>query len=772
MISSNFRLVFFLFLLLTNLSRTDSMILSAQQAKRPFTVADEIGLSLFGTPSGLPAEVHFSPDGRYFAVWSECGRSGLNLVEDSLRFYRTEDVKNLLERSDESESPPPLWIVNRSDKQGPVINDWRWLADSSGVAFLDGGGPFGDKHLILVDLRKKAIQQLTSAMETVLAFDIRDRQHYVYTVANTVEREKVQAERHPPAIVGTGLSILELLFPDDPVTARLFSRRSKYLWAVGGGKRFEVKSDGAPINPDGIALSPDGRSLVTKLPIPVVPPSWETLYPPLFASDPHRLRAGGTAHKYVRIDLYTGAIQDLTDAPVSSGAGSWASALDSPTWSSDGQDILLPGTFLKSKENAPSRPCIAVVNLPSNTRTCVEMLKGFTETGAEEGFHVIKGVRFAGTDKSRIFVTFMNLADWSIDGTTEYRRMGDGTWQVASLTKGEPKAKRDALEVTVREGINDPPMLVATNTQTSRVIWDPNPQLKNIELGDASVYTWKDKEGRDQKGGLYKPSNYKAGQRYPLVIQTHGFPGSEFKPSGFFPTAFAARALAAAGIVVLQLGERNCPYATPDSGPCAVSYYEDAARQLVLDGLVDPGRIGIIGFSASCFTVMETLTTGSLHIKAASITDGVMLTYSQFLLQPERLGPEDNSMIGAPPFGDGLQQWLKRSPGFNLDKVTAPLLVNAEGPFDVPFMWEPYAALHYLKKPVDLIMLNTDEHVLTNPAVRMASQGGTVDWFRFWLQEYEDADPAKAEQYKRWRELRKLQAENEKKSTTTQPDSN
>jgi hypothetical protein len=53
--------------------------------------------------------------------------------------------------------------------------------------------------------------------------------------------------------------------------------------------------------------------------------------------------------------------------------------------------------------------------------------------------------------------------------------------------------------------------------------------------------------------------------------------------------------------------------------------------------------------------------------------------------------------------------------------------------------------------------------VLTNPAERIASQGGTVDWFRFWLKAEEDPDPTKAEQYTRWRELRKLQKENEKK---------
>jgi len=80
-------------------------------------------------------------------------------------------------------------------------------------------------------------------------------------------------------------------------------------------------------------------------------------------------------------------------------------------------------------------------------------------------------------------------------------------------------------------------------------------------------------------------------------------------------------------------------------------------------------------------------------------------------------------------------------------------------------MLQPYAGLRALHKPTELVMLNTDEHVLTNPAMRMASQGGSVDWFRFWLQGYEDPDPAKAEQYKRWRELKKLQEENDNHKT-------
>ena len=183
---------------------------------------------------------------------------------------------------------------------------------------------------------------------------------------------------------------------------------------------------------------------------------------------------------------------------------------------------------------------------------------------------------------------------------------------------------------------------------------------------------------------------------------------------------------------------------------------------------MDPARIGIIGFSRTCFYVLEALTASSLRLKAASITDGVMANYFQYLLEIDRLGKDFDATIGAPPFGEGLRQWLRRSPGFNLDKIHTPLLISAEGRMSLLYMWEPYAGLRYLHKPVDLVMLNTDEHVLTNPAVRMVSQGGTVDWFRFWLQDYEDPDPAKADQYTRWRELREMQGENDKQSTVPQ----
>ena len=138
--------------------------------------------------------------------------------------------------------------------------------------------------------------------------------------------------------------------------------------------------------------------------------------------------------------------------------------------------------------------------------------------------------------------------------STQYRRSPNGSWQVERHIEGNRAIGNNGLEVTGKQSINDPPLLVASKGEISRVIWDPNPQLNNVELSEVIVYTWKDNDGRDVKGGLYKPVHYKQGQRYPLVIQTHGFIAPDmFFPSGTgFPNEFAARQLAAAGFLVLQ----------------------------------------------------------------------------------------------------------------------------------------------------------------------------------------------------------------------------
>lgn len=730
-----------------------------QVTARRFTVADDIELTR------ISQTVMFSPDDGYFVVASDRGRLDLNRPESSLRVYSTEDIRHVLSGPSAQEEPAPVWTITQSTyKYGPIISNVRWLADSTGLVFLSKTAS-GTDQLFLAKIPTKALQALTPDDQNVVAFDVYGESRFVYCIQSPTIRLKADEAEDATAIAGTGRGLMSLLGPEESVGLTDLSE----LWAVLGGKRFRVfdaaSGQALAIHEDGLqalALSPDGHYVVTAVTVNTVPLEWETRYPPPVPSSPYRVRAGrqdpyapngqGDVSQYVLVDLISAKIRTLVPAPTGSTAG-WAGSTFA-TWASDGQSVVMSNTFLpRGAEDMPaqdSRPCVAVADLRTGLLTCVERRRAQSEQNDEENWRVVEAHFSLGSDR-KLTVSYQS------GGSTTYTRSADGSW-TADATTNESAPRKHPVDVSFKQGLNDPPVLLATDTQSSksRTIWNPNPQLRNVRLGEVSTFKWKDKTGRDWVGGLYKPPDYVRGKRYPLVIQTHGFEEQEFRPSGAFPTAFAAQELAAVGFLVLQL--EDCNVSGEEEGPCQVAGYEAGVRQLAADGLVDRDHVGIIGFSRTCYYVLQALTTGTLYFKAASITDGFDEGYLQYMMEVDDVGNavahEADAMIGAPPFGAGLLRWLSRSPEFNMNKVETPLQVVALGHRSLLSMWEPYAALRYLKRPVDLIVLHSNEHLLTNPASRMVSQGSTVDWFLFWLKGEEVPDPSKAEQYDRWRKLR------------------
>src|SRR5713226_1429589 len=134
----------------------------SEAAKRPFTVADDITLVHFGDPYTLKADpVTFSPDGRYFVVDTERGLIEENRPESTLRVFRTEDVREFLIDPKIMRAPSPIWMFSKSTyKDGPIITHIRWLADSTGFAFL-AKSVSGNDQLFLADLTIKTIDTLT-----------------------------------------------------------------------------------------------------------------------------------------------------------------------------------------------------------------------------------------------------------------------------------------------------------------------------------------------------------------------------------------------------------------------------------------------------------------------------------------------------------------------------------------------------------------------------------------------------------------------------------
>jgi hypothetical protein len=120
-------------------------------------------------------------------------------------------------------------------------------------------------------------------------------------------------------------------------------------------------------------------------------------------------------------------------------------------------------------------------------------------------------------------------------------------------------------------------------------------------------------------------------------------------------------------------------------------------------------------------------------------------------------------MNGAPAFGPGLQEWLKRAPGFNADHIHTPLRIMGQSS-GISFIigeWEIYSRLRHLHKPVEIYMMpdadKNPAHTPQNPRQIMAVQEGAIDWLSFWLTGREDLDPQKRSQYTRWRAFRRRQ---------------
>jgi len=316
----------------------------------------------------------------------------------------------------------------------------------------------------------------------------------------------------------------------------------------------------------------------------------------------------------------------------------------------------------------------------------------------------------------------------------------------------------------IDQGLNTPPRLVAVDpaTQTKHVVYDPNPSLLTLHrFGREEVVHWTTKAGDAQAGGLYWPPDYVPGRRYPLVIQTHSFDSTAFWPYGVHSTGQAAQPLANAGILVLQIADPPLEVSvTPREAPSFQATVEGAIDALNQRGLIDRTKVGLHGFSRTCFLSLYFLTHSSYSIAAAQLTDGVDLSYVQYLILAPLAGADtrlEEMVNGGPPFGATLAEWLKRAPGFNLDHLTTPLRLTALGSGSLLLEWEPYAGLLLQGKPTELLYIPDGSHILIKPWERLTSQQGAVDWYRFWLKGEEDADSAKAPQYARWRELRKLQ---------------
>jgi dienelactone hydrolase len=772
-------------------------VLAQAQRLRHFNVLDSIAMSRLSheSESVNDRQVTFSPSGLYFALVTTRGLLESNQLESTIWIFNTSAVSNVVGGAFDSQQFSPIALVKMaSPSNGTPIEDLRWVAKGQSIAFL-GRNRNLERHLFVVGVKDRQLRQLSLVGQDVAEYDwVKDT--IVYEARPTLRDEDLYqsgGSRLPDIHIGSGSPFIALLFPD--WTKRVFGVFPPLqLWRIVAGKpKLVVNIETAKpvtviVRPfvNTISLSPSGRYAVVTNYAEHVPRTWES-YEPAYNNNEDKIVADSPGktpswsiyrpHEYSVVDLRLGKISSLLDAPLGASAGYWFDTVKA-IWSRDEHELAVSNTFLpldgpESENQARlAHPCVAAVDFATHRAVCVKATELPIREKKTEG-RVLSDIEWGASDLELAlsYAGFDGAGDTIEDNAPpELFHWEHGIWSRAK-SLGSSKLINRGLSVTIRESVNEPPVVVATDVKTgnSRDIWNPNPQLATINLGEATTYHWRDKEGHDWSGGLVKPPDFVAGHRYPLVIQTHGFNPSVFLTDGYYSTADAARPLAAQGIMVLQVGEistdaRLTPREPTEQG---VAGYEAAIERLTADGLVDPNRIGIIGFSRTGWYVLESLIQKPKLFAAATLADVGYMSFHEYLLAADYMGSswskEYEGDLGSKPFGEGLQKWLRDSPGFNTDKIHSPVLFEVNDPALLIYDWDLYAALRLQQKPVDLLYIRNGAHVLRKPRELLASQSMSVDWYDFWLNEHEDPDPAKADQYLRWRELRRLQEQQAQK---------
>jgi hypothetical protein len=136
-------------------------------------------------------------------------------------------------------------------------------------------------------------------------------------------------------------------------------------------------------------------------------------------------------------------------------------------------------------------------------------------------------------------------------------------------------------------------------------------------------------------------------------------------------------------------------------------------------------RVGLSGWSYGAEVTELVLTRSNLPFAAASKVDG------------------GNGHYGA----DRL--WTHAE----LSNIRAPFLVESHG-LEITESGPFAEQLAAPGRPVEILWFGTAPHATITPQHRWRAMTVHGDWFRFWLQNYEDPDPAKESQYARWRKLR------------------
>ncbi|WP_242129601.1 prolyl oligopeptidase family serine peptidase [Sphingobium sp. Sx8-8] len=335
-----------------------------------------------------------------------------------------------------------------------------------------------------------------------------------------------------------------------------------------------------------------------------------------------------------------------------------------------------------------------------------------------------------------------------------------------------------AQGVCVNEGLTRPPRFVAVSARDGRItpIRSVSPRHDAIAPLRSEARTLTNRYGFKFRTFILYPRGFRPGKRYPAIIVNHGNDADERFAAPDMQWNYPVQVLAERGYVVALVNE---PYASQSrilqaandswtgcdgkTAPSevrrliwlnAVESFRSIIAALDAESLIDPGRLGIAGYSYGSQLTNVAVTQTNLF-KAASSGDGGYLEPAAY--RSRRCGY--GAIYGGPP-SDPLAypDYVAFAPSFRARFVSAAMLQQLAEPWEGAIDF--HQALEAAGVPSEMSLYpgetsaSDETHLFHIPSNQRAAMQENIAWFDFWLRDIEPPIGSDDARRSRWNALR------------------
>ena len=251
------------------------------------------------------------------------------------------------------------------------------------------------------------------------------------------------------------------------------------------------------------------------------------------------------------------------------------------------------------------------------------------------------------------------------------------------------------------------------------------------------VVSWKSKDGATIEGVLYKPADFDAKRKYPLLVVIHGGPTGIDVPYVMPDNYCPAEQFVAKGGLVLRPNYRGsagygAKFRALNVGNLGVGDAWDVLSgidHLVAQGFVDGSRVGSMGWSQGGYISAFLATAHADRFKALSVGAGISNWVTYYVNTD--IHPFTRQYLKATPWDD-MEIYRKTSPMTYIKQAKAPVLIQ-HGDNDKrvppPNAFELYQGLKDVGVPARLVLYKGFGHGINKPKEAMHVMDENLSWF-------------------------------------------